>query len=485
VFEAVTDDTGGYELNEVPAGQWAVTAARAGFVTTSYGQRGAGQRSGRVVTVAERQVVTGIDVALPPGGAIEGHILDEFAEPIAGADVQVLQRRSVGGQRQLGAVSGVGDVTDDLGRFRVHGLAPGDYVVSAVVPPFGAPEGAPTLLTGSVRTIIPGTAVAADAQPLTLATGQELAGISFQIGPSRPATIAGAVRSADGTVPPGTRMALQSLGDLEARQRGVEILPDGTFAIANLPPGEYVVRAGAEGAGAFELAVARVSLNGADVALSLVTSVVPNVRGRVSVDTSATGREPDLEGVQIRLQSVDDALSSMITGLPRPGAVRDDLTFSVPGILGRGLVRVSSRTGWHLKSVLRNGVDVTDVPTEFKGTDNLEVVLTQRTTTVSGMVTGRPGDAIPQSTVVLFADDPERWTTPTRFVQSAESDSAGRYDIRGLPPARYVAIATALDIADIDLLDPEVLARLRGQGTIVTLAEGESRSLDLRVTPIR
>ena len=61
---------------------------------------------------------------------ITGSIHDEFGEPFAGIRVMPMGRRFVNGQRRLVAV-GTGDITDDIGQFRLHGLTPGDYYVSA------------------------------------------------------------------------------------------------------------------------------------------------------------------------------------------------------------------------------------------------------------------------------------------------------------------------------------------------------------------
>ena len=74
------------------------------------------------------------NVALTRGGAIRGRIVDEFGEPIAGTRLQVLRSRMVRGQRRLQSM-GPGDQTDDMGEFRVYGLPPGDYYVTASTGP--------------------------------------------------------------------------------------------------------------------------------------------------------------------------------------------------------------------------------------------------------------------------------------------------------------------------------------------------------------
>ena len=76
-----------------------------------------------------------IDFSLPRGGVIAGRITDELGEPMAGVRMTALRYRYLpSGERQLipfnpGGMFNI--VTNDLGEFRIFGLMPGAYVVSA------------------------------------------------------------------------------------------------------------------------------------------------------------------------------------------------------------------------------------------------------------------------------------------------------------------------------------------------------------------
>jgi predicted outer membrane repeat protein len=74
------------------------------------------------------------NLALTRGGAIQGRVIDKFGDPLAGTRVQVLRSRMIRGQRRLQTM-GPGDLTDDTGEFRVYGLPPGDYYVTASTGP--------------------------------------------------------------------------------------------------------------------------------------------------------------------------------------------------------------------------------------------------------------------------------------------------------------------------------------------------------------
>jgi len=124
---AVTaDDRGNYEIRDLPSGRYTVKASKTGYVTTTYGQR-----TSTPIDLAERQVVGSINVSLPRAGAIEGRVVDEHGEPAIEAQVSAQRWRHVNGVRQI---SGGGEltVTDDFGRFRLHGLSANTYYLMVV-----------------------------------------------------------------------------------------------------------------------------------------------------------------------------------------------------------------------------------------------------------------------------------------------------------------------------------------------------------------
>ena len=43
--------------------------------------------------------------------------------------------------------------------------------------------------------------------------------------------------------------------------------------------------------------------------------------------------------------------------------------------------------------------------------------------------------------MIVFSDDPEKWSEDSRWVRAVRTDSEGRYEVKGLPPGEYRAIA--------------------------------------------
>jgi protocatechuate 3,4-dioxygenase beta subunit len=143
---AVTDDSGQFDFQQLPEGRYTLNASKAGFVSLSYGQRRPLQ-PGTPLQLANNQTLRDLELRLPRGSAIGGRITDETGEPMPNIMVRVMRQQLVQGQRQL-MPAGSGQ-TDDRGQYRVWGLNPGEYYVSAVAPnivlpdPFGRGRGGP------------------------------------------------------------------------------------------------------------------------------------------------------------------------------------------------------------------------------------------------------------------------------------------------------------------------------------------------------
>src|SRR5262249_30038707 len=129
----VTDAQGRYEFLNLPAGVYTVSASRPGFVSVEYGQQRA-LEPGEPIELGRGEVRDRIDLSLPVPAAVTGRILDFEGDPVAGADVRVLQMRYELGRRRLVDVAGVAPRrSDDRGRYRLSGLPPGEYIVRALV----------------------------------------------------------------------------------------------------------------------------------------------------------------------------------------------------------------------------------------------------------------------------------------------------------------------------------------------------------------
>ena len=203
-------------------------------------------------------------------------------------------------------------------------------------------------------------------------------------------------------------------------------------------------------------------------------------RGRIRFDTGEPPRDMTPERIRLFPMSID--LESYSSG-SMPGPPREDWTFEIKGVTGKRLIRGGDLRGtWRIKSVQLEGADVTDTPIDFTGGDvnGLEVLLTQQKTDLSGAVTNDRGETVTDATVIAFADDPEKWGQASRFIESVPLDQNGQFRLQSLPAGRYVVVAID-DLEPGEERDPEVLSQLRSKGSRVTLRDGETRKVDVKV----
>jgi len=156
-------------------------------------------------------------------------------------------------------------------------------------------------------------------------------------------------------------------------------------------------------------------------------------------------------------------------------------TFQLDGLLGVYTLRFESiPSGWTIKSVTANGVDVSDSAMEFRPADrvSMRVELTDRITQVTGTV--RSERQVSGATVVIFADEPSKWTGTSRFVKTARLTDQGQFTVSGLPPhQRYLAVA-------VDYIEPgepqtaEFLQRAKAAASVgFGLSAGDQRTIEL------
>lgn len=508
---ATTDADGRFELRDLPAAGWTLTASKPGFVAQRLGQRHPFE-SVVPLDVSDGQQVGGANFALARGGVITGRIFDDSGDPLANARVQVLRSRIVEGRRRL-VPAGVDDGTDDTGAFRLYGLAPGDYYVSASTSDFvgaagglamgGVAMGAVTIAGGvaepiqfrgaggGVPTYFPGTVNVAEAQRIRLGAGEETT-ISFGLQAVRASRISGTVVSAEGGAPSNGAVMLRGADSDEVFVgigTGGPILADGAFSIANVAPGSYVLTArtggpirggGGRNAGEMEVGSVNVTVNGED--LSGVTIAMTRGASLQGTIVGAGGARPALEGV--RVVSRPARAFEPMAGGNATAPVSAAGAFQLSALHGAVRLRVERLPApWQVQSIEVNGVDVTDAGLELKGTEQItgvRITLTDRIAELNGTVM-LGSQAVKNASVLIFPDDERRWIFPSRFVRSTRGNDQGNFTVRGLPPGVGYLAAAVSYVEEGEAEDPEFLAGLRDRATSVSLREGETKTIELRV----
>ena len=392
---AITDDEGRFVLAGLPAGRFVLVVARGAYVTSAYGAKRPG-RPGTAIVLAAGQAITGLAVRIWRGAVVAGVVRDEHGRPAQDVEVAVVPAKQVH-TPGLRTLSNPVARTNDRGEYRIFGLLPGAYLVSAR--PSASPTPALELAKAEIDATLaalrrgtaslgvqnaaawavadevpsparppfdyapvyyPGTPERAGATPIELGAGQEVLGLDIPLIRMTNAVVEGSLTRHDGGPAAGAEVQLEPVfrSGLFAAERPDPIRttagPDGHFRFAKVPPGEYslVARAAADPAppvrpsgvvtpGGREprlWAAHQVAIRGTDV-LGLAMTLVPpfTLTGRVVFDGDLTIPE-SLSQVRISLfpaGMLNGRESAPVRSLafPFPVGVKDDSSFELPNIV--------------------------------------------------------------------------------------------------------------------------------------------------------
>lgn len=507
---ATTDAQGRFEFKELVAGRYTIGASKGGFVALQYGQRRPSE-SGTPLDISDGQVADKLVIALPRGSVLSGRVFDEFGEPVANAVVNAMRYGFAAGARRYLPAGGQNsrDTTDDQGQFRLFGLPPGEYVVSANFRGGGGeitdPSGEPS---GYAPTYFPGTTNVADAQRVKVDIAQEQTSINFALIATKLVRITGTIIDSQGA--PVTNAAVMlmpadrgAMAMMAMAQGAGRVDRAGAFRLADVAPGRYVLQTrtnlgpgGRGGRGgpqapdaAPEFARQEITVGTEDLdGLVLVTGPGARVSGQIVTDSPAVPSfRPEQLQVAARPGQPDQAGPGGGAGAGA-GRVGTDWTFQLSGLFDGRLFRVNAPQGWSLKQVLLNGQDITDTPLEFapgQAVTGVQIVLTDKATALSGSVNDSRGRPVVDATVVIFPADEKLWMFQSRFIRAARPDQEGRYEVRGLPSHDDYLIAAVEGLEDGQAGDPEFLSRLKPDASRFSLNEGETKTVDVKLSTAR
>jgi len=501
-FIATTDDLGRFDLRDLPPGQYLLQISKPSFATTFFGLT---PRTSQPFELKAGQAVDLGDLRLPRAGVIVGRVHDAFNDPIAEISVTAWQIEYLNEpfQRRVRSVKSV--QTNDLGEFRLYGLRPGKYFVSAsrrtiqVSAGPGGSSGVTTLDTGlkEAPTFFPGTASAAEAIPVEVKIGEDTLGTNIPLLTVSYGRVTGTVTDSQGRpydagvwLVPARTDALVSTVQLTSPTD-----PQGRFTIVDVSPGDYRVevfsRAWLEKLGQTgrvgvapdgEVGSSPITVAGGRLEeVSIQTSPGARWRGRVLIDGS-----PVTAGTAVGIRVNAYAFSSGgPSGLTAPSSAQPspDGSFVLEGVHGNRIIRVGLASGTYLHQVIHRGQDVTDRGIEIgrSDTDGIEVHLTTRPTRFDGEVRDAAGSAVANARVVVFSTDRADWMRPmTRRFSATMSNSQGKFGGAGMPPGSYLAAVIPEDDRD-RFADPDYIESLRASATPFTLNDGATTSVELRL----
>ena len=485
---AATNARGDFEIRDLAPGRYTISAARSGYLSFEYGQRRPGER-GKSLELSEGEAMTGIDVALPRAGVISGRVIDENGEPVPNVNVWVMRPEFFRGRRRLVPVA-VGLRTDDIGQYRATGLSAGEYVLMATLRETWVAPGEKRQVLGYAPTYFPGTASLTGAQQVKLAAGKETSNIDIALVAAAAANISGTARRSDGTPLAGASVNLgQNVfgpgGSSFSGITSAPVNPDGSWLLRDVPPGEYDLSVSpADRNAARETAEQKIVMQGVDIeGVSLVTEAQVHITGQVVSESGAALPAPPIGRYRVTVETTGDRRPNLIPTGDDNGMVKSDGAFSVITPPGLSLVRVSPLPrGWAVKAIEIGAGEVADGAIELKSGQDVQgmrIVITDRFPSVSGRITDDRATAA-EGTVVLFPTDDARWLTATTGIRSGRTDQKGIFRFEAVTPGDYFVIALEA-VQNWEVYDPEFLGEIKSRAERVTVREGVSPQLALRL----
>jgi protocatechuate 3,4-dioxygenase beta subunit len=252
--QGLTDQDGRFVFNGLAPGEYRVDVQKTGFASSMDPTT-----RPRTYTVAAGQALDNISIVLQKGAVISGKVLDQKGEPVTDAQVMALRRitppgASTAAPRLVPTPMQGPQMTNDIGEYRVAGLAPGEYFIAASprTMGFAGPGAASTTGKGggtptTTTTYYPGTADQVGAQAITVAAGAEVSNIVFTLQSVPAYRISGLVVDENGApiahamvmLMNDPRSGMMFMGPHGNAQTG----DDGRFSIGDVTPGAYRLNA--------------------------------------------------------------------------------------------------------------------------------------------------------------------------------------------------------------------------------------------------
>jgi hypothetical protein len=445
-------------------------------------------QGGRLLNVSTGGPPRSLDILVPGGGVVSGSVVDAAGEPFQGITMRALQVRREHGRQVARAVAWE-RVTDDRGRYRLFGLAPGSYLIVASLDATELTASRATA-AGFAPLYFPGTTFVDAAQPLRVESGGDVSGTDLTFAAAPTSRLAGRAIGADGE-PLHGRVFLgisQRSGAIAPDPRSERIEPDGSFELTDVAPGDYVLQASGEaGMGTPpEFASEFVTVAERDPPpITIRTSRGATLEGRFVVEGTT---DPPMRAFSLRASPTDLDRSPPDGRGPQGLGIYDDGRFYLTGLFGRVRLSVPNPLpGWYLKSLTIGGVDVTDAPFDFGVVDaaivaDAQIVLSNSGATVAGSIVGQPAVRGMVSAVAVFSTSRDNWFDGSRHVKRDVSGPDGSFAIGGLPPGEYY-VAAVDAIAPLDGQPPDTLESLVSRAIRVTAREGAVSTVTL--IPVR
>jgi len=420
-----------------------------------------------------------VDLKLRRGGVVTGTVLNSNNAPVVNVNVRAFRIKDENGKSSEGNTLARERLTDDRGFYRMYGLAPGTYVVSAG----GGSRYAMTMRGGAYDTDAPTYAPSSTrdtASEVSLRGGEEVT-VDIQYRGEQGHAISGSVSGVPAQQGLISYGATVTLIDVKSRSMFTETSApmnnNYAFAFYGIPDGEYEIAA-QQYTGARDILGSepkRIKLQGADIAgISLTLTTMPAISGRVVLEKTPAAdcvkrRESAIAEtlIAIRRQKAakpNDPKSAAPAVDQTPLQFAEQSAEAVPDDKGEfamrnlhaGIYRLNVQmpsAAWYLRSIAL-GADVRaldpsliseGITLKNQSVSGLTVTLSEGAAGLRGRVTAGEGQRLPAPLMIyLVPAEKENANNLLRFFE-ARVTSDGRFTLSNLPPGDYLILAKPAD----------------------------------------
>lgn len=421
-----SDSFGRFLFSDLPAGQFRLKIRKDGFLREEYPGI-VGDGPGLPITLRAGDEVRNIAFELESAPTISGTIRDQGNAPVLGLEVRALKRIfTARGERALGLVASTR--TDDLGRYRLYWLDPGEYFVVGL--PTASDAGNVFIpVVGAAPTYYPGVTDVDYAKPVQVNSRQTLQGVDFKVAPDRLGGFLGVVESATAsrTAPVEVILAAPEDGAGVARFRTKAVIGQ-EFRLNGIPPGSYILSAFT----AEEWGSTRLSLP-ASFTKPFYLTISPGMLLPGSVERRLTS-PANLETARIGLEEMDAALPA-----PPFTSISADDRFAVAGVQpGNYLLYVEDLPdAVYVQSATFGAVDALSNPIVITGgmlPQEFRIRLADDGGEIRGVVLDGNNQRFTAAQITLVpAENP---ALLNRY-RTTVSDTSGAFRLTGVAPGAY------------------------------------------------
>jgi len=483
-----TSADGHFALKNVPPGQYKLRVSRNGYVEQELNQKKPGD-PGATFTLRASQRISDLVFKLARAAVITGKVFDEDGEPMVGVSVRAMRRDFTKGRKGFRPANE--STTDDLGEFRLFGLAPGRYYVSAELSAWDHVVGdrefsgsdKNTGEKGYTKVYYPSALEVAKASSIYVKEGEEVPSIDIFMKEVTVYSVRGKVQYLfphKGTS--NTRIMVtrrgQSLGWEIAGESLVKA--DGSFQIPELAPGEYTVRAFFFEQDKYystqeDLDVMNTDVDGLMLSLAQGTQIPGHLLwdGKPSIEG---------DGVNVFLSPEESEEYS------RGGwaQVEENNQFTMKEV-SQGNFRIEVNgisKDCYIKDVHLGETPLPDHVLHVKSglAGPLDVTVSSKGARIQGMVTNTESTPVAGVWVVAVPEESKR--SLRELFKSVTTDQYGRYDLRGLAPGKY-AVFSWDGVEREEWEDPEFLKTNGTKGLPMEVIDSDTKSADLQLIELK